>query len=221
MITAGVGAYLGVGLLVIGGWLFLTVAIWRTNFFEAKSKRVQRAGNLLISLAVLAVLICVMAYVPRKEQPHPDERATLPPVVRVKYSSTQTIKVPGTESFFDMLNLDNVATMFPRRTTDDGVEMVLSEAPPLMIDQPTAGKGYKSADGGVIKINPDKHPTLHVEQAMVAEGGKPYLFNRSTSPAQVVQVGDRRFRIMLQSVIVDESTGKQRRIAYTFGISEQ
>src|SRR5205823_1871871 len=62
MIVAGIGAYLGVSILLVGGWLALTVAIWRTNFFEGKSKKVQWIGNIFISLCILAGLILVMAF---------------------------------------------------------------------------------------------------------------------------------------------------------------
>src|SRR5947209_11187188 len=70
MILAGVGAYLGVAFLVVGGWIALTVAIWRTNFFEGRAKRVQWFGNLFISLLVAAVLIVIVMFLQPK-MPNP------------------------------------------------------------------------------------------------------------------------------------------------------
>jgi cell division septation protein DedD len=82
MIIAGIGAYLGVSLLVVGGWFFLTIATWRTNFFEGKTKKVQWIGNVLVSISIAVLLFLIMAILPSKT---PQEKSSI-----IQPQTTQT-----------------------------------------------------------------------------------------------------------------------------------
>jgi hypothetical protein len=145
-----------------------------------------------------------------------------PPVVRVLYSSTQTIEIstaPG--PYNETLNLDNVATMSPLASNHDEIGMLLLESSPLTIDNPPAEGRYKDGSGGTVAFNPGNWPEIQIKMATISGPGTEYLFSRLTSPTHVVQVGERRFQVTLQS-IRDKSPKKKKQtlIAYTFGISE-
>lgn len=144
-------------------------------------------------------------------------------VVRVLYSDTQTIEisnVPGHRN--ETLKLDTVATMTQFWEWDrNQVGMLLVETPPSTIEKPVAGEGYYAdEDGNTVTFNPDNVPGIRIKQATVGMSGTKYLFNQFKSHTQTIQIGDRRFKVMLQS-IRDKSSKRKKLIAYTFGILEE
>src|SRR6185503_15870181 len=57
-------------ILIVVGWLFIVFAIWQSKFFDAKSKRLQVVGHVLIS-GCIAILFVVAWFVLRPEPEGP------------------------------------------------------------------------------------------------------------------------------------------------------
>jgi hypothetical protein len=197
------------------------------NFIQERLRMAMspRVGSYLIAAIVGAVVGVGYWFIINRvgASINTSEKPPSAPVVRVLYSSTQTVEISSAPGpYNETLNLDNIATMVQAdEWNHDAIGMILQELPPLIVDKPKAGEGYKDEKGNSIVTNPDNNSSIHIANLTIIAGGTKYLFSRS-SPIHFIQIGERRFRITLQS-IRDKSNDKKKKrlIAYTFGISEQ
>lgn len=200
-IAEGVSAYPRLSTLIVGTYAFIAVAgLWQTKVLPFVSKKPPSLSPL--TWAVL--------------------RTAPVPMVRIRYSSTQVVEIssaPG--NYNEVLNLDNVATMRQAdEATQDQIGMALFiESTSVTIDKPKGKPGYADGAGNVVRVVPGGETGAQFKNLTITGLGKKYVFDRFGASAHVVEVGQRRFRISLQS-IRDKSNGKQKLLIYTFGISE-
>jgi hypothetical protein len=145
--------------------------------------------------------------------------AEKPLSVRLKYSSRQTIHCK-LEDQTQTINLDNVATMTLWSCSRDTVEFLVSKTGPVTIKKTSADQNYKVGGGFVSSFPAAKDPGVSISNVKVVTGSaKKYQFTVD-KPVQVIQIGERAFRVSLDQANDDSENGVQK-FSYVFAISEE
>lgn len=151
----------------------------------------------------------------------PLKHAGLPKSIRIKYSNRYVLTVSSVPGYHDnTLNLDNVATLYLLSPSNrDVVTLGWPLSPPLVVANPKSGEKYTIPGQGEKPVQ--FTPAAQMRGPMRFLGKTVNLHFTNKAPVHYIRVGERIFRISLESVHDRASDNVAMSFEYTFAVSEE
>jgi hypothetical protein len=146
-----------------------------------------------------------------------------PQSVRVKYSSRQVLQmsnVPG--DYNQVLNLDNVAALYLLAPLSrEAVTLLWPTLPIVTVAEPKADEQYKVPGGGTVQV-PQAGRGLEMRGLTLMGGqAQTIAFDLDEHHIRLVRVGERIFRISLESIHDKADADRSMFLEFEFAISEE
>ncbi len=182
-----------------------------------KAAVTSTAVLLTATVALGAMAVIRWAYGRHRRSANPTEQTVS---VRFKHSSIQILELRyDIVQSLPRLQLGEAGSLIQMGPADrDSVMLILPTTPPIMVESPKAGEKY--AIGGDLYGFTTGEVETPFMGGFTSTLDNQFTFNRLTSPAHTVTIGERRFHVTLQDV-TDKSTGKGKHYVYTFLVSER
>lgn len=138
-----------------------------------------------------------------------------------KCSSRQILQasnIPG--DYNETLNLDNIATLHLWGPIRESVILLWPTSPPVTVTEPKADQAYNVPGGGGIAAHVGHVPGVTVRDLKLAGQAKEITFDVAHS-VHLIRVGERIFRVSLESINDKANAERLMFFEYTFAVSEE
>jgi hypothetical protein len=212
-------------LLAVAALMTLPVALGSPWVSDAPSSKLQLFRGLAMVCLVGFIYAVLSAWIAGDDKGDdktpPKKQDQLPASVRIKYSSRQVLQmsnVPG--EYPRTLNLDNVATLllFLGPANHEAVTLSWPRLPTVTIAEPRSDQTYK-VPGGAIQT-PQAGQGIEMRGLTMMAGPAKSITFQVSAPVRFIRVGERIFRVSLESVR-DKSSSGNGLLEYEFAISEE
>jgi hypothetical protein len=151
----------------------------------------------------------------------PDQN--FPAIIRLKYSSRQVLQISNVPSDHhnEVLNLDSVATLHLSAPFNrEVVTLLWPTLPTVTIAEPRADEKYQVPGGsGTVQVPQAGHGLAVQGLTLVGQASR--ITFDTTNPARFIRVGERIFRLSLESVRDNANAERTMSFEYEFAISEE